>query len=71
MRRGEGRWEYPLLGQRWKKRVLKKLGYTSKGGRMRSRNILRCDRFWTSVRNLFGGWEPGFLGGGGSRRGLT
>ena len=50
--------------QLWRRRVLKRSGYTSKIVIIRSCNILRCDRFWTYVRNMFGGQEPVFLEGG-------
>ena len=50
---------------------MKRLGCTSKRGRIWLRNILRRNQFWTSVRNMFGGQETGFVEGGGSRRGLT
>ena len=52
-------------------RFLNRSGYTPQGGIIRLCNILRCDRFWTSVRNLFRLQEPGFIRGGGSRKELT
>ena len=54
--------------KRWRKQSLKRSGYTSKYGRIWSRNILRRNQFWASVRDLFGVQETVFLDGGGNRR---
>ena len=46
----------------------KRLGTTSRGGRIRSRSILRRKRFWTSMNGLLGGQECGCLSGGDIRK---
>ena len=53
MRQGEGDGSIFLWRQKGRGRVLKISGYTPKGGRIWSRNILRRDRVWTSVSALF------------------
>ena len=57
--------------QLWRRKYLNRSGSTSKRGIIRSRIILRRDRLWTSLSDLFRGREHGFLGGAGSRRGST
>ena len=54
-----------------RKQVLRRLGPTSRGDRIRLRSILWRDRFWTSVSGLLGGQGCGCLGGGGSRTDWT
>ena len=55
--------------QLWRRQYPKRLESTSKRGRIRPRNILRLDQFWTSVSDLFRDQEPEFIEGGGNRRG--
>ena len=43
----------------------------SRGGRISSRNILLCNRFWTYVNVMIGGRNHWCLGGGGSRKACT
>ena len=57
--------------QLWSRRYLKISGSTSKRGKIRLRNILQRDQFWTFVIDWFGVRETGFLGGGGNRRDST
>ena len=60
---GGGKGDGMILFQRqwWRNQVLKMLGYTSQGDRIRSNNILQRDWFWASVSDLLRGREPGFL----------
>ena len=63
--------DYTFLAAAMEEAGFEEIGVYIKRFRVQSRNILRRDRFWTSVSNLFGDQESRFLGGGGIRRGLN
>ena len=60
------RWQW-----QWRKRASRRSGPTSRGGRIQSCSILRCDQFWTSVNVLLGFQGHRCNGGGGSRKDWT
>ena len=62
-----------ILRWRWHRQNQdsRRLGFTSQGSKIRSRNILQFKQFWTSVNGLFGGRKRECLGGGGSRKAWT
>ena len=54
--------------QRWRKQVLRRWGSESQGGKIWLHTILRHDRLWNSMNDLFGSQEPGFICCGVRRR---
>ena len=69
--RGRGFKNILLWRRQCKNQDSRRLGYKSRGGRIRLRNILRRDRIWTSLNCVFGGRERGCLSGDGSRKTCT
>ena len=57
--------------RQWRKRSLRRLGPTSRGGKIQSHSILQRDRSWTSMSGLIECQGCGCIGSGGSRTDWT